>query len=89
MPKTSFVPRLPWDRAPLSPVEAAAYDFVRKKFAATGRVPGKRALMKEFGCTEMWAYGCLKKLVYKGWLGEGGHAHAALYINDKPEDLDD
>jgi len=89
MPKTKFIPRVPWDRAPLSKMETAVYDFIRRRVAEGHRVPGKRSVMRELNCTEVAAYGTLRNLVYKGWLGEGGDAHANLYINDKPDDLDD
>lgn len=89
LPKTCLTPRYPWDRAALSVFEAKVYEFAKESYSQTGTVPGKRAIMKKFGCTELAALTTLKRLVYKGWLGEAGERFAQLYLNDKPKDLED
>lgn len=89
MPKTCYTPRYPWDRAPLSVFETRVYEFAKELHASGRPVPGKRLVMKRFGCTEKAAATTLRRLVYKGWLGEAGERTSKLYINDKPKDLED
>lgn len=86
MPKTKYTPRYPWDRAPLGNFETEVMAYVREFHAQRVRVPGKRTIMRRFGCCEFVAMETLKSLVRKGWLGEGGWMRSYLYLNDEPKD---
>ena len=86
VPKTKYIPRYPWDRAPLGNFETVLMQFVREFHAENGRVPGKRTVMRKFGCGEVAALSSLRNLVRKGWLGEGGWQRSYLYLNDEPKD---
>lgn len=89
MSKTKLTPRLPWERAPLGPFEAVVYGYIIESSKELGFVPGLKMIAKKYGCTDLAARSCLASLVRKGWLGEAGERVTELYLNNKPEHLED
>lgn len=89
MPKTRLVPRYPWDRARLSPLETVVLKHLRERHAALGVMLGRDEVAAHLGCTKGAVYQAMKGLVHKGWLGESGGQYSRYYFNDRPEDLED
>jgi len=89
MPKTKLTPKFPWNRAPLGPFERVLYEHIAERMKDSPFPPTAIEMAKQFGCRQFTVESTVRSLIAKGWLGEAGERRTEIYLNDKPDDLDD